>query len=51
VDWKKTISTPDTNPFQIGVYGWRNDYIDDMQVYDHALSDAEVAGMVGIAQP
>ncbi len=55
MDWKKTINTPETNPSQLGVYGWRNDLfdglIDDMHVYNRALSDAEVAGMVGLAQP
>ena len=55
VDWEKTINTPDTNPFQSGVYGWRNDFfdglIDDVQVYNRALSDAEVAGVVGLTQP
>ena len=55
MDWKKTINTPDTNPFQIGVYGWRNDFfdrpIDDVQVYNRAFSDSEVAGMIGLTEP
>ncbi|MCH7919539.1 MAG: LamG domain-containing protein [Planctomycetes bacterium] len=55
VDVPRTLDTPDTNPFQIGVYGWQNDFfdglIDDVQVYNRALSDAEVAGMVGLTQP
>ena len=55
VDVPRTLNTPDTNPFQIGVYGWQNNFfnglIDDVQVYNRALSDAEVAGMVGLTQP
>ncbi len=47
VDWAKTINTPDTNPFQIGAYGWQNDFfdgtIDDVQVYQQALSAGQIA--------
>ena len=50
VDWEKTIDTPDTNPFQVGVYGWQNDYFDglisDIRVYDKALTEAEVAAVI-----
>jgi len=54
VDWEKTIDTPDNNPFQIGVYGWQNDFFDgligDVRVYDKALTEAEVVKIAkGIA--
>ncbi len=55
VDWKKTINTPDTHPFQIGVCGWGNDFfdglIDDGQVYSRALSNAEIAWLAGRTAP
>jgi len=55
VVWEKTLITPDTHPFQSGVYGWRNDFfdglIDDIQVYNRAVLDAEVTGVVGLTQP
>ena len=51
VDVPRTLNTADSNPFQIGAYGRQNDFfdglIDDVQVYNHALSDAEVAEMAG----
>ena len=49
VDWAKTIDTQDNNPFQIGRYGWPDSdfdgLIDEVRVYDYALSAAEVAGL------
>lgn len=51
VNWAKTINTPDTNPFQIGMYGWTgtafNGTIDDVHVYNYALSNEEVVGVMG----
>ncbi|MHC4085013.1 MAG: LamG-like jellyroll fold domain-containing protein [Planctomycetota bacterium] len=51
VNWAKTINTPDTNPFQIGCYGWQNDYldgiVDDVHVYNYALSNEEVVDTMG----
>ena len=47
VDWEKTIDTADTNPFQIGRYGWPgNDFdgvIDDVRVYKKVLTETEIA--------
>jgi hypothetical protein len=55
VDVPRTLNTTDANPFQIGAYGWPdaffNGLIDDVHVYNRALSDAEVAGMVGLTVP
>lgn len=46
VDWEKTLFTTNINPFQIGCYGWQEAYfdgvIDDLRVYDYALSHGEV---------
>ena len=51
VNWAKTINTTDTNPFQIGMYGWTgnafNGIIDDVHVYNYALSNEEVVGTMG----
>ncbi len=55
VDWAITIDTPDTNPFQIGCYGWQNDYfdglIDDVRVYNRALSEGEALSLAGGTAP
>ena len=55
VDWAKTIDTPDTNPFQIGVYGWQNDYfdglIDEVRVYNRAVSEGEALWLGGGTAP
>jgi len=55
VDWEKTVDTSDANPFQIGCYGWREFYfnglIDDLQVYDRALSGGEVLWLAGRTAP
>jgi hypothetical protein len=55
VDWEKTINTTDTNPFQIGRYGWPDAYfygvIDEVRVYDRALSQAEALGLAGRTEP
>ena len=55
VDWEKTIDTTDENPFQIGCYGWQNDYfdglIDDVRLYNRALSGGEVLGFLGETMP
>ena len=55
VDWAKTIDTPDTNPFQIGCYGWQNDYfdgmIDEVRVYNRALSEGEALSLAGGTAP
>ncbi|MCP4450207.1 MAG: hypothetical protein GY809_02000 [Planctomycetes bacterium] len=55
IDWAKTIDTPDTNPFQIGCYGWQNDYfdglIDEVRVYDRALSAGEALSLAGGTAP
>ena len=55
VDWEKTIDTTDDNPFQIGCYGWQNDYfnglIDEVCVYNRALSGGEVLGLLGETTP
>ena len=40
------LATSAGNPFQIGVYGWQNDYfdglIDDVRLYDKALTEEEL---------
>ena len=55
VDWEMTIDTPDTNPFQIGCYGWQNDYfdglIDEVRVYNRAVSAGEALSLAGGTAP
>ena len=55
VDWAKTIDTPDTNPFQIGCYGWQVDYfdglIDEVRVYNRAVSEGEALSLAGGTAP
>jgi hypothetical protein len=55
VDWGKTVDTTDTNPFQIGCYGWQNDFfdgvIDEVHVYDRALNAEEALYMAGRTSP
>jgi len=55
VDWAKTINTSDDNPWQIGCYGWQNDYfdgmIDELHLYNRALSPEEALFMAGKTQP
>ncbi len=55
VDWEKTIDTTDTNPFQIGLYGWPGNYfdgqIDELRLYNRALSAEEVLGAFGQTAP
>jgi hypothetical protein len=55
VDWGKTIDTTDTNPFQIGCYGWQVDFfdgvIDELHVYDRALTAEEALYMAGRTSP
>ncbi len=55
VDWEKTINTTDTNPFQIGCYGWQNDFfygvIDEVRVYSRPLSQEEALGLAGRTDP
>ncbi|MCH7557674.1 MAG: discoidin domain-containing protein [Planctomycetes bacterium] len=49
------LNTTDNNPFQIGVYGWQVDYfdgiIDDVRIYDYALSLEDVAWLAGRTEP
>jgi len=55
VDWEKTVDTADTNPFQIGRYGWPDAYfnglIDELRLYNRALSAEEVLGAFGQSAP
>ena len=55
VDWEKTINTSNDNPFQIGLYGWPEFYfdglIDELHVYNRALSAEEALFMAGRTQP
>jgi hypothetical protein len=49
------LNTTDDNPFQIGCYGWQNNYfdgiIDDVRIYDYALSLVEIAWLGGRTEP
>jgi len=55
VDWEKTIDTTDDNPFQIGLYGWPGDFfnglIDEVRLYNRALSAGEALGLSGQTAP
>jgi len=55
VDWEKTITTTDTNPFQIGLYGWPGNYfygiIDELRLYNRALTQEEALGLAGRTDP
>jgi hypothetical protein len=55
VDWEKTLNTTDTNTFQIGRYGWPDAYfyglIDEVKVYNRALSAGEALWLAGITNP
>jgi hypothetical protein len=55
VDWEKTVDTSNENPFQIGCYGWQNDYfnglIDEVRVYNRALTAEEALWLAGKTQP
>ena len=46
VDWAITINTTNTNPFQVGRYGWPDSYfngmIDEFKLYNYALSHGEI---------
>jgi len=52
VNWEKTINTPDTNPFQVGCYGWYEAYfdgkIDDFRLYNKALTAADISNIARI---
>ena len=55
VDWEITLDTQDTNPFQIGRYGWPDAYfnglIDEVHVYNRALSAEEALYLAGVSSP
>jgi len=50
-----TLDTTDDNPFQIGLYGWPDAYfwglIDEVRVYNRALSAGEALWLAGITNP
>lgn len=49
------LDTADTNPWQIGVYGWQNDFfdglIDELHLFNRALSPEEALFMAGHTGP
>jgi hypothetical protein len=55
VDWETTIDTSNTNPFQIGLYGWPGNFfnglIDEVRVYNRALSAEEALWLAGKTNP
>ncbi|MHC4734168.1 MAG: LamG-like jellyroll fold domain-containing protein, partial [Planctomycetota bacterium] len=55
VNWARTINTTDNNPFQVGMYGWTGDafdgLIDDMRVYDTALTKGQIRTLAGYVSP
>ena len=55
VDWEITLDTQDTNPFQIGRYGWPDAYfdglIDEVHVYNRALTAEEALYLAGVSAP
>ncbi len=55
VNWEKTLETADTNPFQIGLYGWPDSYfngvIDELRLYNRALSAEEALWLAGQTTP
>jgi hypothetical protein len=55
VDYAVTLNTLDTNAFQIGLYGFPDAFfygmIDDVRVYNRALSAGEALWLAGITQP
>jgi hypothetical protein len=55
VNREKTLNTTDTNPFQIGLYGWPGNFfygiIDEVRVYNRALTQAEALGLAGRTDP
>ncbi|MHC4740413.1 MAG: LamG domain-containing protein, partial [Planctomycetota bacterium] len=58
LDVPRTLITASAEPFQIGCYGWQNDYfdglIDDLRLYNRALSAKEVrilGGMLSASNP
>ena len=55
VDHEVTLDTQDTNPFQIGLYGFPDSFfnglIDEVRVYDRALSASEALSLAGTTSP